>query len=67
MTNKQARAASLSELTSTVDGGALDSDPQVIAIQLLAYDIFLSRGAQHGDDLADWLEAERIVTNAASG
>jgi hypothetical protein len=24
-----------------------------------AYDLFLARGAQHGDDVGDWLEAER--------
>ena len=26
-----------------------------------AYDLFLARGAEHGDDLGDWLEAERQV------
>ncbi len=27
-----------------------------------AYELFLSRGAQHGCDVDDWLEAERQVT-----
>ena len=26
-----------------------------------AYDLFLKRGAAHGNDLGDWLEAERMV------
>lgn len=26
-----------------------------------AYALFLARGAQHGDDLADWFQAEREV------
>ncbi|HXG52433.1 MAG TPA: DUF2934 domain-containing protein [candidate division Zixibacteria bacterium] len=30
-------------------------------IARLAYEIYLSRGKQHGHDLDDWLEAERIV------
>ena len=27
-----------------------------------AYELFLSRGGQHGRDLDDWLEAERQLT-----
>ena len=27
-----------------------------------AYELFLSRGAQHGCDVDDWLEAERQLT-----
>jgi hypothetical protein len=29
-----------------------------------AYEIFLARGATHGDDLADWLIAERELRGA---
>lgn len=28
-------------------------------IQKRAYEIYLKRGCSHGNDLADWLEAER--------
>jgi hypothetical protein len=30
-----------------------------------AYELYLSRGAGHGSDVDDWLEAERQVTEAA--
>lgn len=26
-----------------------------------AYELYISRGADHGNDQADWLEAERLV------
>jgi hypothetical protein len=29
-----------------------------------AYDLFVSRGGQHGHDVEDWLEAERQVVSA---
>jgi hypothetical protein len=61
MATKRARAASFPDAASTGDFGAPEPDPLVIAIQVQAYEIFLSRGERHGDDLADWLEAERIV------
>jgi hypothetical protein len=34
-----------------------------------AYDLFLSRGSQHGHDVDDWLEAERelAVATMSSG
>ena len=28
-----------------------------------AYELFLARGAQDGNDLNDWLEAERLLSN----
>ncbi len=28
-----------------------------------AYELFLSRGGQHGADVDDWLEAERQITS----
>ena len=31
-----------------------------------AYEIFLNRGASHGHDLDDWLQAERELTFAVS-
>jgi hypothetical protein len=32
-------------------------------IEKKAYEIFEKRGGQHGRDLDDWLEAERIIKN----
>src|SRR2546423_8419952 len=61
MKNEAAQAAPLEDAPSTANGGASDSDPLTSAIQLQAYELFLSRGERHGDDLADWLEAERLV------
>jgi Protein of unknown function (DUF2934) len=31
-----------------------------------AYDLFLSRGSQHGHDVDDWLEAERQLAIATT-
>ncbi|MHB8481976.1 MAG: DUF2934 domain-containing protein [Nitrospiria bacterium] len=38
-------------------------DPQSVRerISEAAYDLFVKRGAAHGNDLDDWLEAERMV------
>lgn len=36
------------------------SEPDIAA---RAYEIFLSRGASHGHDLDDWLQAERELTS----
>jgi hypothetical protein len=33
-------------------------------IRLRAYELFLARGATHGNDLADWLNAERELRGA---
>ena len=36
-------------------------------VAVRAYQLFLSRGAEHGRDLDDWLEAERqLKSNAVS-
>ena len=40
-------------------------DPITEAIALRAYELFLTRGGQHGSDLEDWLQAERELLNAA--
>ena len=33
-----------------------------------AFELFLSRGAQHGSDVDDWLQAERqLSTNGSNG
>jgi len=40
-------------------------DPITEAIACRAYELFLARGAQHGRDLDDWLQAERELLDAA--
>ena len=40
-------------------------DPITEAIALRAYELFLTRGGQHGRDLEDWLQAERELLDAA--
>lgn len=39
------------------------NEPQSLGerISEIAYQLFLKRGASHGNDLADWLEAEQMV------
>lgn len=37
--------------------------PDVEAIRVRAYHLFLARGGSHGDDLGDWLAAERQLIN----
>ncbi len=36
-------------------------------IRRQAYELYVSRGAADGDDLSDWLEAERIVRSRRGG
>jgi hypothetical protein len=35
-------------------------------IARLAHELFLARGAEHGHDVEDWLEAERRIRNRNS-
>lgn len=46
---------------------SLRSKPIREEIELRAYQIYVSRGAVHGFDLEDWLQAEREVTSARIG
>ena len=46
-----------------VNGGA-NPEPTSEMIRMRAYQIFLARGAVHGDDLADWFAAEQEVRSA---
>jgi len=39
-------------------------DPQAIAQR--AYELFLARGGVHGDDVTDWLSAERELSPPAA-
>ena len=40
-------------------------DPLTEAIARRAYELFLERGGAHGNDLDDWLRAERELLEAA--
>ena len=50
-----------------INWGGIDSHPDTLTapfdekIAVRAYERFLERGGQHGQDLQDWLEAEREV------
>ncbi len=48
--------------------GAAEAAPgtrvNIETIRERAYELFLARGAVHGDDLADWLNAERELRGA---
>jgi Protein of unknown function (DUF2934) len=39
-------------------------DTETESIRTRAYELFLSRGALHGNDLGDWLNAERELRGA---
>lgn len=54
--NKVGSNSSFSSLIDPADSEALQ---QRIAEK--AYALFLERGAAHGDDVTDWLQAERII------
>jgi hypothetical protein len=41
--------------------------PDLAQVARRAYELFLARGAHHGFDRQDWLEAERELSAAAEG
>jgi len=43
---------------------ALNTEMNLEAVRVRAYWLFLARGATHGDDLTDWLNAERELIGA---
>jgi hypothetical protein len=51
-----------------VHNGAAEAAPgsevNLETIRARAYELFLARGADHGNDLADWLSAERELRGA---
>lgn len=59
-------AASYARRKTTAGQGALAADLRnpVTDIELRAYQLYLGRGASHGHDLDDWLQAERQVLEA---
>jgi len=44
--------------------GRPGSEMNIETIRLRAYELFLARGATHGNDLGDWLNAERELRGA---
>ena len=66
-------AAIIQELNGTSAHGAGSYDAaseasttetNIETIRLRAYELFIARGATHGDDLADWLRAEQELLGA---
>jgi hypothetical protein len=49
---------------TAVHNGAAGAESNIETIRLRAYELFLTRGATHGDDLADWFDAERELRDA---
>jgi hypothetical protein len=58
--------ASIDAFNSTNVGPAPWSAPAHEAIAHWAYALYLARGANHGKDLDDWLQAERALLRALS-
>ena len=46
---------------SPVAKGSISKEKLLTEIEKKAYELFLKRKGQHGSDLNDWLEAEKIV------
>jgi hypothetical protein len=69
-TNKPADGATGSAKPARVpknnNGGATDPMNDADAIARRAYEIYQSRGGNHGADLDDWLEAERQLRRGPS-
>lgn len=55
--NAEAPVLAIEQSSEIVRSGSDDTDE----IRRQAYELYLSRGAGDGNDLSDWLEAERIV------
>jgi hypothetical protein len=51
------------DTAAPVADGNLPSDIRS-RIEVLAYDFYLRRGCRHGEDVQDWLEAERLTLGA---
>ena len=51
------------EHTRAGNGGS-NGEMKIESIRVRAYELFLARGRAHGDDLADWLNAEKELLGA---
>lgn len=67
-TAKQAAAPVQESNGRPVHNGAAETAPDtemnIETIRVRAYELFLARGATHGNDLADWLNAEQELRGA---
>ncbi len=52
---------STKSIFSKTSGNSSNSQNLCEKIQKKAYELFEKRGYTHGDDLADWLKAEKLV------
>jgi DUF2934 family protein len=62
----QADFASQGSNGSSAHNGAADAGLHIETVRMRAYELFLERGATHGDDLADWFRAEHELRAASS-
>lgn len=60
-------AAKKKEEPTRESNGKLGDRPLSEQIAERAYDLYQKRGEQHGNDLHDWLEAERIILSERPG
>jgi Protein of unknown function (DUF2934) len=70
---KQSSVAAKEPKDTTAQNGKTATGPkvetsvqpiQVDAIRVRAYELFLARGAAHGNDVSDWLNAEKELRGA---
>jgi hypothetical protein len=54
-------------MTHDSDEQQTNGEPTPDHIAQRAFDIFLARGATHGQDVEDWLRAERQLRSTESG
>jgi hypothetical protein len=60
-TSRSSTSRSKATASPALDGDGLEGE-----IRRRAYELYLSRGGDGGDQVADWLEAERMVRQAKS-
>ena len=64
--SRPAKAKSLTAVPKSTDAEA-PRIPTTEEIAIRAYEIYQARGAGHGGDLEDWLQAERELTPLRKG
>lgn len=58
---KSKKTAAKRNIFSTIDAKKYNTQEIQQKIEKKAYELYEQRGGAHGNDLNDWLEAERIV------
>lgn len=64
-TRNEARELETSPIQLHVEDTSAHQTPRHVDIRLRAYEIFLERGGLPGNELDDWLQAEREIERAA--